>query len=188
MYKGVGAARCSGPHHGRMTALIHKVIESPTKFRHFTSLLSELLQEFHHRALKRLQNFSLGTSPNGAASSLAGACWIPPHPRSCPKPTPEKQGEHITEPRRLWNLSEVLYESVWYTCLILSYLVCLSRSRLRDWDFWTPPSHALSAGKDASALRTSEDARRPRQTSLEAPEWIFTAWLPWVHAWHGWAW
>ena len=99
VYKGVGAVRCSGPHHCRMTALIHKVIQSPTKFRHFTSLLSELLQEFHHRALKRLQSFSLGTSPNGAASSLAGACWMPPHPRSCPKPTPEKQGEHITEPR-----------------------------------------------------------------------------------------
>ena len=98
---------------------------SPTRRELLTLLLSELLQEFHHRASKRWQNVSLGTNPNGAASSLAGACWMPPHPRSCPKPTPEAR----------WTLNYHL------TYLYLSYhshLVLLPWKPAvhvdRDWD------------------------------------------------------
>ena len=144
---------------------------SPTRRELLTLLLSELLQEFHHRASKRLQNVSLGTNPNGAASSLAGACWMPPHPRSCPKPTPEAR----------WTLNyHLTYLYLSYHCLILSYCLGNPPSTLietgRSSVARLSSPRALSAGKDASACRTSEDAKRPRQTSLEAPEWIFTAW------------
>ena len=107
---------------------------SPTRRELLTLLLSELLQEFHHRASKRLQNVSLGTNPNGAASNLAGAYWMPPHPRSCPKPTPErKQGEHLTITYLIYSCLIIVlslsYHYISYHCLIivlsLSYLVLL---------------------------------------------------------------
>ena len=98
---------------------------SPTRRELLTLLLSELLQEFHHRASKRWQNVSLGTNPNGAASSLAGACWMPPHPRSCPKPTPEAR----------WTLNYHL--TYVYTCLIILILsYCLGN----------PPSTLIGTG------------------------------------------
>ena len=169
---------------GKMTWISH----SPTRRELLTLLLSELLQEFHHRASKRLQNVSLGTNPNGAASNLAGAYWMPPHPRSCPKPTPErKQGEHLTITYLIYSCLIIVLSlyilSLSYHCLIivLSCVIALPSTLIgtgtqQVFAFQLPSPRALSAGKDASAFRTSEDAKRPRQTSLEAPEWIFTAW------------
>ena len=53
-----------------------------------------------------------------------------------------------------------------------------SCKRLLKWStsLILPNTKSLSAGKEASACLTSEVASRPKQTSLDAAEWIFTAW------------
>ena len=82
-----------------------------------------------------------------------------------------------------WTLNyHLTYLYVSYHCLIivLSCLIALpstlTGTGTQQVFAFQLPSPRLVCRKDASACRTSEDAKRPRQTSLEAPEWIFTAW------------
>ena len=73
---------------------------------------------------------------------------MPPHPRSCPKPTPErKQGEHLTITYLIYSCL-IIVLSLSYHCLIIIYLIivlslsyhclilcyCLAVHVDRDWD------------------------------------------------------